>query len=192
MNPQAEFSQLNEAQQALVAATLMERMLPNYLLFSEVAEFGDGKILRDALSLVWEKQQVKHLKVNIDKQLEKIEPNIPDVADFDLFGVYPALDAAMALCALLAGMKGDEQGFADVCQLSLGTVNKVAEQELAAANDEITDAMLAEHELVEYETGFQMMLIDWVCETEKPNNATIKQFRSRALEDGVTNIGIEV
>ncbi|NQZ10724.1 MAG: YjaG family protein [Algicola sp.] len=179
-------------QQALVATTLVERMLPNYLLFCEVTEFGDGKVLRDALNIVWEKQIVKNLKFNADIQWEKIEPNVPDVEDFDMFGVYPALDTAMALGALLAGIAGDEDAFIDVCKLSEASVGKVVEQELAVDNEEITAQMVEQHELMQYEAEFVAELIKTVSKSPKPDKQVVKSFRQRALADGITNIGIEV
>lgn len=187
------FKALNLEQQALVAATLVERMLPNYLLFSQVCEFGDSKAMSDALNIIWEKQSVKNLKLSYDKQLEKIEPNIPDVAEFDMFGVYPALDMAMALISLVNGMSGaNEFGFVDVCKLSLASVTKVAEQELAGEFDSFTEAQLDAHELVQYECDFVAELIDTVERHNKPNKGLIKQMRERALADGISNIGIEV
>lgn len=197
ISPMVSFSQLNAAQQMLVATTLVERMLPNYLLFSEVTEFGDGKMLRDALNIVWEKQVVKNLKLNIDKQLEKLEANIPDIEDFDMFGVYPALDTAMALLALLSAVPAaDEEALLDVCKLSQASVGKVAEQELMALSegdtDAISDDMVRQHELMEYEMGFLEELVATAAKTEKPDKAVINGFRQRALADGITNIGIEV
>lgn len=197
-DPYQLFCDLDPARQLLLAATLTERMLPNYLLFSEVSGFGDGKVLRDALNIVWEKLLVKNLKLNIDKQLEKIEPNIPDVADFDLFGVYPALDSAMALNALLSGMagNGDSEDNAaallDVCKLSRASVSKVAELELTAQDIEISEAQLTGHELMIYETEFFGELIATISVAAKPDKALIKQCRQRALADGISNIGIEV
>jgi uncharacterized protein YjaG (DUF416 family) len=192
-DPYKLFDDLNPDQQMLIAATLVERMLPNYLLFSEVTKFGEGKVLRDALNIVWEKLIVKNLKLNIDKQLEKIEPNIPDIADFDLFGVYPALDSAMALTALLYGVGGaDGDPLSDVCKLSQGSVSKVAEQELMADNESVSEAMLEQHELMQYEINFVAELIEMLGNNTKPNKALVNQFRARALADGITNIGIEV
>jgi uncharacterized protein YjaG (DUF416 family) len=180
-------------QQALVATTLVERMLPNYLLFCEVTEFGDGKVLRDALNIVWEKQIVKNLKFNADIQWEKIEPNVPDVEDFDMFGVYPALDTAMALGALLTGIAGDdEDAFIDVCKLSEASVGKVVEQELSVDNDEITAEMVEQHELMQYEAEFVAELIQTVSKSPRLDKQVVKSFRQRALADGITNIGIEV
>ncbi|MDZ7897388.1 MAG: DUF416 family protein [Arcicella sp.] len=39
-------------QQAAVAATLLERMIPNYQLFAEVSAFGDAA-LATAMYLIW-------------------------------------------------------------------------------------------------------------------------------------------
>lgn len=36
---------------------------------------------------------VKGAKINFENQLEKLEEIIPDVNDYDFFGVVPALDA---------------------------------------------------------------------------------------------------
>ena len=47
--------ELNYLQQAVLAAALIERMLPNYGLFSEATGFGDDAILRSALNLCWGK-----------------------------------------------------------------------------------------------------------------------------------------
>ena len=47
--------ELNTVQKAALAAALMERMLPNYSLFSDALEFGDPAVLKNALALCWEK-----------------------------------------------------------------------------------------------------------------------------------------
>lgn len=177
-------------QQALVASTMLERMLPNYLLFSQVSGFGDAKVLRDALNIIWEKQQVKSLKLNIDKQLEKLEPNIPNSDDFDMFGVFPALDTAMALNALLQAMGGDEQGFLDVCKLSYSSVVKVVELELD--DPQVTVAQLQEHPLITYEHDVLAELIADVEQLSTIDKTVITQYKSRALADGITNIALEV
>jgi uncharacterized protein YjaG (DUF416 family) len=184
---------LKAHQQALVASTMVERMLPNYLLFSEVTEFGDANVLRNALNIVWEKQIVKNLKLSAEKQLEKIEPNVPDIADFDMFGVYPALDAVMALSCLLSGIAGsDEEAFIDVCKLSQSSVNKVVEQELASMHDSISEQMMDEHELMRYESDFLDELIVMATRYDNPGKVQVNQFKERALADGITNIAIAV
>ena len=180
---------LKPFQQALVAATMLERMLPNYLLFSEVAQFGDGKVLRDLLNVIWEKQQVKSLKVNIDKQLEKLEANIPNCSEFDMFGVYPALDTAMAFHGILQGMSGDEQGFLDVCMLSYSSVVKVIELEFEG--EEVTVEQLQAHPLMVYEQDVLAQLLDDVEALNGVDKQVVSDYKSRAVTDGITNIALE-
>lgn len=78
-------------------ACLCERMYPNYQMFCLQTEFGDPAVYRRILDLVWETLVVKDAKVNFDSQLEKLEEAIPSAEDYDLYGVYPAIDACIAL-----------------------------------------------------------------------------------------------
>ena len=48
------FNKLSHWQQVAFSAAIIERMLPNYLMFSEVENTGDGKVLRNQLDLVWQ------------------------------------------------------------------------------------------------------------------------------------------
>jgi len=43
--------ELNYLQKAVLASALIERMLPNYGLFSEATGFGDETLLRNALNV---------------------------------------------------------------------------------------------------------------------------------------------
>ena len=88
-------------QKKLFAIALCQRMLPNYQLFSEVCEFGDPAVLSTVLDLLWQSQYDNKLKFNIDVHLQRLEDNTPDPADFDSYGVYPAMDAVVALSTLL-------------------------------------------------------------------------------------------
>ncbi|WP_439955211.1 DUF416 family protein, partial [Klebsiella pneumoniae] len=74
-------------------ACLCERMYPNYGMFCKQTGFGDGQIYRRILDLIWGTLTVKDAKVNFDSQLEKFEEAIPAADDYDLYGVYPAIDA---------------------------------------------------------------------------------------------------
>ena len=95
------FAKLSHWQKIAFSAALLERMLPNYQMFSEAADFGDAKILRNQLYIIWQWLANRNaVKINIDAQLLKLEPETPDPEAFDSFGVFPALDACMALTAL--------------------------------------------------------------------------------------------
>jgi uncharacterized protein YjaG (DUF416 family) len=70
-------------------------------MFCKQTEFGDGQIYRRILDLIWEALTVKDAKINFDSQLEKFEEAIPSADDYDLYGVYPAIDACVALSELI-------------------------------------------------------------------------------------------
>ena len=68
---------------------------------------------------------VKEAKINFENQLEKLEEIIPDVNDYDFFGVVPALDACEALGELLHAIIAGERHLKkaiQISQISLGTV----------------------------------------------------------------------
>ena len=78
-------------------------MAPNFALFCQMTEQKPAdKTYHNILNLVWEFLTVKEAKINFENQLEKLEEIIPDVNDYDFFGVVPALDACEALGELLS------------------------------------------------------------------------------------------
>ena len=75
-------------------ACLCERMAPNFALFCQMTEQKPAdKTYHNILNLVWEFLTVKEAKINFENQLEKLEEIIPDVNEYDFFGLVPALDA---------------------------------------------------------------------------------------------------
>ena len=85
---------LDEWQQIAFAAALVLRMSSNYALFTEVAGTGDKQAYRNILNLVWEFVSGKNQRIDFQKQLDKLELITPDADKFDMYGVWPALDAA--------------------------------------------------------------------------------------------------
>ena len=69
-------------------ACLCERMYPNYHLFCQITEQPqNAKVYHNILNLVWEYLTVKEANINFENQLEKLENIIPDVNDYDFYGV---------------------------------------------------------------------------------------------------------
>lgn len=89
MSTSLSFNTLSQWQQIAFSAALIERMLPNYKLFSEATKFGEDAILRNQLDLVWQwLDKNNRCKINYEAQLIKLEPQIPEPESFDFFGVY--------------------------------------------------------------------------------------------------------
>lgn len=171
------------------SASLLERMLPNYVLFCEATEFADPAQYRNSLNAIWEWLAVPKAKINFTAQLEKIEELVPDASDFDNYGVYPAIDVAMSMSAtILLIQNEDPQGAVVVSKLSQGGVEAFIE---ASTEQTITDLDIKGHPLMQWEIETQKELL--VLLNNCPKNAdTCKQLKLLATSEGMSNIGLEI
>ncbi|ESP93017.1 hypothetical protein PL2TA16_03649 [Pseudoalteromonas luteoviolacea 2ta16] len=185
--------ELNYLQKAALAAAILERMTPNYGLFSEATGFGDEQVFRNALNLCWEKLLLPKSKISLEKQIEKIEPNVPELSDFDMFGTYPAIDMATALLGFIQGiMTKDEIEFVNVAKISQATVARYIEFLLAQEDIMPDNKLVREHPLMQYEIEVLGELIDFVEGMGRISSETIKQLKAQAIIDGQTNIGLAI
>ena len=183
-------------QQAAIAATLLERMIPSYQLFAEVSNFGDAAWPRHVLDLVWEWLQVKRAKINFDKLQEELELVTPETSHFDMFGVYPAVDAMIALDSMLNGITSqDSSEFINVAKISQASVARLIEHE-SADLDITTEAELRkvvrEHELMQYEMDCLVELMDTVAPLQHFGRPEVQLLKAWVKEQGVTNLGMEL
>lgn len=196
------FKNLSQWQQVAFCAALLERMLPSYQMFSEHAQFGDYKILRNQLDLIWQWLDKKNrCKINYDAQIAKLEEQVPDPEAFDFFGIFPALDSAMALMSLLQAMQDPQNnGFAIVSKLSENSVSYYVELSLAQSLDQqisnheeiiISSKQIAEHPLMEWEVATQNELFDFIKNASE-NKSSCLQAKALAIEEGLSNLGIEI
>lgn len=185
--------ELNYLQKAVLGAAIIERMLPNYSLFSEATGFGDEQVLRNALNLIWEKILLPKSKISLEKLVEKVEPNVPELSDFDMFGTYPAIDVATALLGMLQGlMTKDEHEFVSVAKISQATVAKYIEFMLMAEDISPTNDLVREHPQMQYEIEILAELIEHVENMGRISSESVKSLKALALADGQTNIGLEL
>ena len=186
------FQQVRELkgwQAVAFAATLLERMLPNYQLFCEATDFTDPSQYRNSLNSIWEWLATPKAKINFTVQLEKVELAVPDAADFDNYGVYPAIDVAMSMSATILLIQGEDlQGAVVVSKLSQGGVEAFIE---ASAESEINAQDIKQHPLMQWEISLQQELLVLIDASPK-NSQTCKTLRELALREGMSNIGIEI
>lgn len=117
--------------QIAVAAALLARMRPNFQLFCEVTESdaaeAEGKaaeVFSNLLQLVWEYAGGTNTGIDFGKQQEKLEAITPDPAAYDMYGVWPALDATVALAALLGACERfDGEEIRSIQELSRATID---------------------------------------------------------------------
>jgi uncharacterized protein YjaG (DUF416 family) len=196
------FNKLSQWQQVAFCAALLERMIPNYQMFSEHTEFGNYKVLRNQLDLVWQwLDKANRCKINYDAQIAKLEEQVPDPELFDFLGVFPALDSAMALMSLFQAMQDPEgDGFINVSKLSENSVSYYVELILAQEVDEITPEedeivisaqQISAHPLMQWEIATQNELFDFLMSASE-NKASCVKAKAMVLEEGLSNLGIEI
>ncbi|MEH6596542.1 MAG: YjaG family protein [Colwellia polaris] len=196
------FNKLSQWQQVAFCAALLERMIPNYQMFSEHTEFGNYKVLRNQLDLVWQwLDKANRCKINYDAQIAKLEEQVPDPDLFDFLGVFPALDSAMALMSLFQAIQDPEgDGFINVSKLSENSVSYYVELILAQEVDEITPEedeivisaqQISAHPLMQWEIATQNELFDFLT-SARENKASCVKAKVLVLEEGLSNLGIEI
>ncbi len=187
---------LSQWHQVAFCAALLERMLPNYQMFSEVESFGQSKVLRNQLDLLWQwLDKSSQCKINFAAQLAKLEEQTPNPESFDSFGVFPALDVCMALMSLLQAIQDkDSDGFANVGRLSANSVSYYIEltaAQTAEDNGELSPEDIKAHPLMQWERATQNELFDFL-KFSSESKKTCQHAKGLALEEGLSNLGIAI
>lgn len=172
-------------------ASLCERMYPNYQMFCLQSGFGEPQLYRRILDLVWETLVVKDAKVNFDTQLEKLEEAVPSAEDYDIYGVYPAIDACIALGELIHSRLSGET-LSHAIAVSETSIRTVAMLEMTQAGKEMTDEELKIIPAVEEEWDIQWEIFRLLADCEERDLELIKGLRSDLREAAVSNIGINL
>ena len=192
------FEKLSYWQQVAFAGAILERMLPNYQMFSESSQFGDYPLLRNQLDLVWQwLDKNNQIKININAQLTKLEEQTPDPEAFDSFGVFPALDVCMAMMSLwqLMQSNGQDKSHEDiksVSRLSLNSVSYYVELLLLDEGmSEIKATDINAHPLTIWEKETQNELFDFL-QFAAQSKRSCQLAKEMVLSEGLSNLGIEI
>ena len=172
-------------------AALCERMAPNFKLFCQMNELNvEAKMYQNILNLVWEYLMVKDAKINFENQLEKLETIIPDVNDYESFGVVPALDACQALAEILHAIIAGEtlERAVEMSLISLGTVTSLLETETGR---DWSESELKESKDIQAELDVQWQVYRLLKECEKRDIELILDLKNEIRAEGISNIGIE-
>ena len=201
------FAKLSHWHQIAFSAALLERMLPNYQMFSEAENFGEAKVLRNQLDIIWQwLDNSSTVKINSEAQLLKLEAETPDPEAFDSFGVFPALDACMAFSALWQLMQvkpSKKQKIADIETGDIQSISRLSHNSVSyyvelllledAADEEltITAEQMDEHPLMQWEKDTQKELFDFL-KFAAADKRTCKLAKQMSLSEGLSNLGIEI
>ncbi|WP_415886339.1 YjaG family protein [Neptuniibacter sp. QD37_6] len=186
-----EFYDLKDWQLAAYCAAVSERMFPNFALFARLMEFGDVSKMRQILDAVWDHLNNTGAKMNFEVQLDKVEENMPDLDDFDMYGASPALDAVVALFSTLnTVIAADASEVVAVANMSRESVAGFIELN---ADDQISDDELVKfintHDLMLQEDDFQADILE-IIQDDLPRRDALQELRELAHNDGYSNLGI--
>jgi uncharacterized protein YjaG (DUF416 family) len=167
-------------------------MYPNYVLFCQQTQYAEARIYRNILDAVWEILTVKTAKINFEGQLEKLEALIPSQEEFDLYLVYPAIDACEALSTILHALLDRDLLAESVQKVSQISVSTVAQLEEARDGIEITDSNQKDCPAVCEEWDVQWAIYRPLKDAEVRDVDLIKDLRDELKDAAASNIGIEL
>ncbi|MCE9664473.1 YjaG family protein [Halomonas sp. M5N1S17] len=175
-------------QQAFMAA-LCERLLPNYALYAQTTGEGNPAGLKAILDLVWEQLAVKEARIDFDRQAEKLAELEPTATD-DSFGVRRAVEAVVALSALLDTLRGEApDAVLEVSRVSKGGVRAFIELTEGEEDAQRLAVRIREHPLMADENDFQDAVLE-AAEGQLDRDA-LKALRRLGRNEGVSNLGLE-
>lgn len=190
-NSQGFYQRLQElplpAQQAFMAA-LCERLLPNYALYEQTTGQGDGHTLNAVLSLVWERLNVPNASIDFARQAEKLAECEPPAED-DSFGARRALDAVVAVSALLDTLQGESpEAVLDVSRTSRAGVRAFIELTEGEDDAPTLALIIRDHPLMADENDFQDAVLETV--SQPLDKAALKEVRQLGRNGGISNLGL--
>ncbi len=179
--------------QTAFATAMAQRSLSNFGLFSEVTGFGDVSELKHCLNMLWDHIAGQQSAKNFERLLERLEEQTPNIDDFDMYGVYPALDAIVSLTtAVHCAMQPSSEEAVSNGRLSLSTIGKfLGHMEAADLKGTELSQYVDQHPLMLQHLDF----IDEVCQIlgkAKPNPELKKQLRALACNDNISELGISL
>jgi len=186
--PQSE--QLDDNGKRIFAACLIQRMLPNYLLFCEAFGAGQPAVAKSIVDVVWEKLSLPQTSVNMASQLEKLEAVTPNVDEYEGFGVLPANDFCVALGELLENF----DQFTDEMVVAISHISSEGIVAMLEFQGEDLE-QLGMHPLWQEEAFFQREIYNRLYDLQlaaADRKAQIKSLRDYSRNDGVSNLGISL
>lgn len=131
--------------------------------------------------------------MNFEVQLDKVEANMPDLDEYEMYGASPALDAVVSLYSTLVCILE-----ADVDEaIAVGNVSRECVAmfiELSEGDDQMSDEqiirLISNHDLMVQEDEFHEEVIERLMSTKTMTKAFVSDLRELARNQGFSNIGI--
>lgn len=180
---------LSPGQQQAFMAALCERLVPNYVLYTQMTGAGNPAGLRAVLDLVWEHLSVSEARIDFERQAEKLAELEPP-SDDDSFGARRAVEVIVALTSLLDTLRGESSdAVLEVSRISKGGVRAYIEMTEGEEDAGRLAKLVREHPLMADENDFQDAVLE-AAEGSLDRDA-LKALRHLGRNGGVSNLGLE-
>jgi len=181
-----KLEQLLSWQQSVFCMALSEHTVLHFHLFCDAIENELSDDIDKLNQLFWEKMTVKGAKINFTTQQEHFDEIIPDAADHDFYGVYPAIDHCVILsCAFNSFLIKSKEEALNASQTSFSSIASFIELQ---SEQELEEDVLRSHPLFIAQLEFQSELLKMLDNERSPE--LIKSIRHYVHQYGATNLGI--
>ncbi|WP_094751485.1 YjaG family protein [Psychromonas sp. CD1] len=180
-----QLTNLQNWQQRVFCMALSEQSRLHFHLFCEAIESNNTQKIDLYNQLFWDKMINKGSKVNFAIQQEAFDEIIPNAADFDFYGVYPAIDHCVILsCTFNSFINKSSEEALNASQTAFSTIASFIELQ----QSELSEIQLKETMLFQTQLAFQKELLIKLDNLRSPE--LIKSIRQFVIEQGSTNLGI--
>lgn len=184
-------SRLSPWRQSLYALVLAQRQFPNFALWASMGENRAAvSAFNEALKALWNFHQDKFNHVNLEVELSKLDPFIPEpeAEEEDVsVGTLMAINAMTTLTAAFDAILMKEGNEAEIAsKSSLSCVVLTCEQ---ASDEELDDDALREMETVDNEVNFQVSLYELLSGAKREKDLNLFLLKL-AFKERLSNVGI--
>ncbi|WP_020408245.1 DUF416 family protein [Hahella ganghwensis] len=186
-----QLEQLKGWRQQVFLAALAERAMPNLVFFTDLLQV-DLPVFPDRLiEAIWHSIDSRET-IKVQPQIEALETLDEVLAGREEYGALPARDAVEQILNALESLLMPASELArKAAESSLQTVASFVEFSEGEGLEEHNLVMLLErHPLTRTELAFQRDLVGMLKKAPVPNASLLREFRTLAAQDGVSNIGI--
>ncbi|WP_354623630.1 YjaG family protein [Psychromonas sp. MME2] len=184
-------NQLNKLapwQQTVFCMALAEQTRLHFQLFCDAINSDNHQIINNINQLFWEKMTVKGAKVNFAIQQDHFEEIIPNVSDYDFYGVTPALDHCVIVsCVFNSFLTKSTDEALNASQTAFATIASFIELQ---SGEEIQQSDLEAEPLFKNQLALQLNILKMLDEQRSPE--LIKSIKKMVLDIGTTSLGIDL
>jgi uncharacterized protein len=172
---------LSFQKQLIFGVLTCEKLYPNYEHFSQNNLWGNGQILQNAISIIYQNVFRKDLfsEDEIQNLIEQVESITPDTEEFESILVSFALDACTSVLSTLNFIiDGETENIIDVATYARDTVDMyIQERDDLDVNDKMIEIKIEQDIFMQREKQRQFDIIKLLSEKKEITDSQLQNLR---------------